>query len=366
METDPEVKGEAGNHYTTYFRQYDPRVGRWWSRDPVTHPWESPYASMYGNPIYYSDVLGASGEAGGSSGSSPLDPAPGGGDGGDGGFPGPTIPPPFIPDPFSREYISADGSRLTLNLMDAVTTYGEVRRLTDGEIVPRSKLNVASGTNLWAINSRVYGKFAGRWEPNSEGRYDFAGFYQIVDGEWGLSYEEAVRRHQASVSVLNNELFAPNFWGVLRAWIESDRMWWESNEAYGLRRFGGGLLYETVDNVHVVGTYLLNKFIHGEGYGEHLDNTQGIEWGGNDMVVRAGNVGALLMSPGASRGSVLIDDVAKTTNRPFAMGIEDYLDDFARQHNAMTWKEFDDAVNWQPQVLEKLSDPKLDFIPQLP
>ena len=58
METDPEVKGERGNHYTTYFRQYDPRVGRWWSNDPVVHPWESPYVAMYNNPSYFSDPFG--------------------------------------------------------------------------------------------------------------------------------------------------------------------------------------------------------------------------------------------------------------------------------------------------------------------
>ena len=58
METDPEVKGIAGNHYTTYFRQYDPRLGRWWSVDPVTHPWESPYVAMHNNPIFFSDPRG--------------------------------------------------------------------------------------------------------------------------------------------------------------------------------------------------------------------------------------------------------------------------------------------------------------------
>ena len=58
METDPEVKGESGNHYTTYFRQYDPRVGRWWSRDPVTHPRESPYVAFHNNPALLADPLG--------------------------------------------------------------------------------------------------------------------------------------------------------------------------------------------------------------------------------------------------------------------------------------------------------------------
>lgn len=56
-EKDDEVKG-GGNSYTTYFRQLDPRVGRWFSLDPVFQPWQSPYCSMDGNPILFNDVLG--------------------------------------------------------------------------------------------------------------------------------------------------------------------------------------------------------------------------------------------------------------------------------------------------------------------
>ncbi|MCE2503574.1 MAG: hypothetical protein J4G05_05920 [Chlorobi bacterium] len=58
METDREIKG-AGYHYTTYFRQYDPLVGRWWSTDPVIHPWESSYASFHNNPVYFTDPFGS-------------------------------------------------------------------------------------------------------------------------------------------------------------------------------------------------------------------------------------------------------------------------------------------------------------------
>ncbi|GAB3740597.1 hypothetical protein GCM10028864_04500 [Microlunatus parietis] len=43
--------------------------------------------------------------------------------------------------------------------------------------------------------------------------------------------------------------------------------------------------------------------------------------------------------------------------KPFAMGIDDHLDDFARQHGATTWKQFDDKLNWQQGVYAKLSDP---------
>ena len=58
METDPEIKESRDLHYTTHFRQYDPRLGRWWSHDPVKQMGESPYAAMFNNPVLFSDVLG--------------------------------------------------------------------------------------------------------------------------------------------------------------------------------------------------------------------------------------------------------------------------------------------------------------------
>jgi RHS repeat-associated protein len=58
MECDAEVSG-TGDHYTSYFRQYDPRVARWWSNDPMTFPGESPYMAMDGNPVALSDPMGA-------------------------------------------------------------------------------------------------------------------------------------------------------------------------------------------------------------------------------------------------------------------------------------------------------------------
>jgi RHS repeat-associated protein len=44
QEKDDEVKG-SGNSYTTTWRQYDPRLGRWLSVDPLEkdYPWNSPY-----------------------------------------------------------------------------------------------------------------------------------------------------------------------------------------------------------------------------------------------------------------------------------------------------------------------------------
>lgn len=60
-EKDDEVKG-GNNSYTTYYRQLDPRIGRWLSIDPECQmfPSMSPYISMDNNPISYSDILGDS------------------------------------------------------------------------------------------------------------------------------------------------------------------------------------------------------------------------------------------------------------------------------------------------------------------
>lgn len=59
MEKDDEIKGE-GNSYTTFFRQYDPRVGRWLSIDPEYKrlPHQSPYANNNNNPISFKDPKG--------------------------------------------------------------------------------------------------------------------------------------------------------------------------------------------------------------------------------------------------------------------------------------------------------------------
>ena len=59
MEKDDEIKGE-GNSYTSYWRQYDPRVSRWLSLDPemasIAH--QSPYVGFDNNPITNPDPNG--------------------------------------------------------------------------------------------------------------------------------------------------------------------------------------------------------------------------------------------------------------------------------------------------------------------
>jgi RHS repeat-associated protein len=59
MEKVDEVEG-AGNAYTTHFRGYDARLGRWISPDPEEdeQPYQSPYCAMDNNPIKNTDPMG--------------------------------------------------------------------------------------------------------------------------------------------------------------------------------------------------------------------------------------------------------------------------------------------------------------------
>ncbi len=57
MMKDNHISGE-GNAYYTLFREYDPNLGRWWKRDPIFQPWQSPYSAFDANPAMFTDVWG--------------------------------------------------------------------------------------------------------------------------------------------------------------------------------------------------------------------------------------------------------------------------------------------------------------------
>ncbi len=63
-EKDDEVKG-SGNWYTFGDYGYDPRIVQRPSPDPKAHeyPFQSPYSAFNGNPLYFNDPSGKSGEA---------------------------------------------------------------------------------------------------------------------------------------------------------------------------------------------------------------------------------------------------------------------------------------------------------------
>ncbi|MEM0578661.1 RHS repeat-associated core domain-containing protein [Flavobacterium polysaccharolyticum] len=57
MEKDDELKGE-GNSLDFGARMLDPRIGRWWGKDPDKRGWINPYSSFANNPIRYIDPDG--------------------------------------------------------------------------------------------------------------------------------------------------------------------------------------------------------------------------------------------------------------------------------------------------------------------
>jgi RHS repeat-associated protein len=59
MEKDDEVKG-SGNSYSTEFRKFDPRIGRWFSLDNYAHfyPSISPYSFSANSPLVFKDTDG--------------------------------------------------------------------------------------------------------------------------------------------------------------------------------------------------------------------------------------------------------------------------------------------------------------------
>jgi RHS repeat-associated protein len=90
MEKDNAVSptGVTGANYSTDFREIDTRIGRWWSRDPIVKPWESPYVTFGDNPIAFADPSGLDPVGGGENAHTPADCSE---DRGGGGYTKPTI-----------------------------------------------------------------------------------------------------------------------------------------------------------------------------------------------------------------------------------------------------------------------------------
>ena len=95
------------------------------------------------------------------------------------------------------------------------------------------------------------------------------------------------------------------------------------------------------------------QFLTGQDYFAGESVSRGEEFAG----IFFGMVGGKLISKYPEISKFGSDVVDYFTNRPFALGIDDHLDDFAKMHDATTWKQFDDVENWKPQVLKNILDP---------
>lgn len=102
-----------------------------------------------------------------------------------------------------------------------------------------------------------------------------------------------------------------------------------------------------------------------------------IIWGGIEIalsVYDAYDTGKTLLDPCASSGRKAVSaglfvaglvlpgtygwaDDASDRIKPFALGLGDYLDDFARARGAETWKDLPDPTQWKSGVLDALANP---------
>ena len=67
----------------------------------------------------------------------------------------------------------------------------------------------------------------------------------------------------------------------------------------------------------------------------------------------------------AQKAAMGADDAAGATNNKLALGLGDYLDDFASNNNAHTWKDFPDPTNWKEGVNNALLNPDVEIIVNL-
>jgi RHS repeat-associated protein len=189
MECDAEVSG-TGDHYTSYFRQYDPRVARWWSNDPVTFPGESPYVAMAGNPIALSDASGAEPGGGGddksggtTGGSSAYEGSTGttgdGSSSGNGGI----INPFSLSGPLGGGALDAYTAIHATNIMRTenftIQSGGQKGQTLHIPLGPKE----ITGFTLNGIS------YSARLERNGKGLWQFAGFYTASGKKYApLSY----------------------------------------------------------------------------------------------------------------------------------------------------------------------------------
>ena len=73
------------------------------------------------------------------------------------------------------------------------------------------------------------------------------------------------------------------------------------------------------------------------------------------------------MNDGGVEGALAtMERVAKLASVPkekkLALSVHEYLDDFAKQRNAHTWKDFPDPDNWRQGVMDAIADPDTEIL----
>jgi RHS repeat-associated protein len=140
MEVDNEVSGN-GNSYSTEFRQYDPRLGRWKSLDPLMaqFPWQSPYCAFDNNPVFYNDPLGLAANGGDSTKTS--------------------MPPTSIPKDAKVGDTSEDGNWGIGEDGKGGLRWTKIGDLKEIKVTPNSKSEAAKSEHIKSTKNSIMSQF---------------------------------------------------------------------------------------------------------------------------------------------------------------------------------------------------------------
>jgi RHS repeat-associated protein len=151
MEVDNEVFGN-GNSYTTEFRQYDPRLGRWKSLDPLMaqFPWQSPYCAFDNNPVFYTDPLGLAANGGDSTKTA--------------------NPPSSMPKDAKEGDKSEDGNWVIGDNGEGGLKWRKIGDLKEIKVTPNSKSDAAKSEHIKSTKNSIMSQF---FRGSGQGRISF-------------------------------------------------------------------------------------------------------------------------------------------------------------------------------------------------
>jgi len=87
-------------------------------------------------------------------------------------------------------------------------------------------------------------------------------------------------------------------------------------------------------------------------------------WNMDFSTLVIGQDGSITINYDSTCGTDLVVGTGKNGGKEnsLALGLSDYLDDFAENTNSHTWKDFQDNTNWQQGVIDALNDPNVDIV----
>ncbi|HYG49825.1 MAG TPA: hypothetical protein VD905_02930 [Flavobacteriales bacterium] len=195
--------------YEADFRLVDTRIGRWFSCDPVTHPWESSYAAFANNPVYYVDPSG-------------LDPDGGVGDGAkdatgeSSSFPGKRSPPKPKDEKKPKQGGLLSGAKVASNGYNQVKQAVKIIQECDGAerflggVYEEAKNTVEFAASLYNKDPKAYMQAGQMLETAGS-------FIAVGAGTAGPS--DYIKVGETGYNFINQDWSDPKTWGKVAFWV---------------------------------------------------------------------------------------------------------------------------------------------------